>query len=68
MARNGKVINMSRARQQFENETKGMSLEEKLEWINVIIFNYEIDDYIQDKELWRGYLAIRRELELEREG
>ena len=54
---------MNKARQRFEEETKEMTLEEKIAWVNERIFWIAIDDYIQDWESYHEYHDIKRELE-----
>lgn len=53
---------MNKAREYFNKHTKGMTLEEKLKWVQSILFYIEIDNYIKDKEEWREYLKIKDEL------
>lgn len=54
---------MNKARQRFEEETKEMTLQEKLAWVNDRIFWIEIDDYIQDWDSYHEYYNIKRKLE-----
>lgn len=54
---------MNKARQRYEEETKEMTLQEQLAWVNERIFWIAIDDYIQDWESYHEYHNIKRELE-----
>ena len=53
---------MNKQREKFEQETKDMSLEEKLNWVEDKIFWIAIDNYIEDKKAYSNYIEIRDEL------
>lgn len=53
---------MNKQREKFEKETKDMSLEEKLNWVEDKIFWIAIDNYIEDKKAYSNYIEIRDEL------
>lgn len=54
---------MNKARERYEEETKDMTLQEKLVWVNERIFWIAIDDSIQDWDSYHEYHNIKRELE-----
>ena len=54
---------MNKARERFEKETKDMTLQEQLVWVNERIFWIAIDDYIQDWDSYHEYHNIKRKLE-----
>ena len=53
---------MIKAEEKYEQETKGMSLEDKLKWVEDKIFWIAIDNYIQDRESYRFYCNLEYEL------
>lgn len=53
---------MIQAKERYEQETKDMSLEEKLKWVKDKIFWIAIDDYIQDWDSYRVYCDLEHEL------
>ena len=53
---------MIKAKEKYEQETKGMSLEDKLKWVEDKIFWIAIDNYIQDRESYRFYCNLSYEL------
>lgn len=53
---------MNDVRKKFNECTKDMTLQEKLEWVKNKLFYIEIDNYIQDKDTWREYLKLKEEL------
>ena len=58
---------MNKEEKRFEEETQGMSLEDKLSWVKHMLFLIETDDYIQDKKEWYNYIDIRNKLQKELE-
>ena len=53
---------MIKAKERYEQETKDMSLEDKLKWVKDKIFWIAIDNYIQDCDSYRFYCEMEHEL------
>lgn len=53
---------MIQAKERYEQETKDMSLEEKLKWVKERIFWIAVDNYIKDWDSYHVYCELEHEL------